>query len=293
MTTLYTTLALTAFAGNSILCRLALGGATVDAATFTTVRLVSGALMLVAILRVRKSRSASDRPSAGGAAAPSIAVSVGAAPPLALFSYAIAFSLAYVTLTTGTGALILFAAVQSTMLLMALRSGERPGALEWTGLATAIAGLLVLVFPGLTAPPLAGSIMMAVAGISWGFYSLWGRGTRDPLAETARNFVLSIPLAALASLVALVATDSVHASSRGLLLASSSGAITSGVGYVIWYAALRGLSATKAATVQLATPILTSLGGVIFLSERISVRLLFAAAMILGGIGVTALGRRV
>jgi len=208
---------------------------------------------------------------------------------VALFAYAIAFSFAYLSLTTGTGALILFGAVQTTMMVVALISGERPRRLEWIGLVSAVTGIIVLVFPGLTAPPLAGSTMMALAGASWGFYTLWGRGTNDPLAATTKNFARAVPLAVVASLAAI---GRVHVTGNGAVLAASSGAITSGVGYVIWYAALRRLTATRAAIVQSATPVLAALGGVIFLSERVTLRLVIAAVMILGGIALAVLGRR-
>lgn len=288
MTPFYTALALTSFAANSLLCRLALGGATIDAASFTSVRLVSGALMLLAISRLRSSGT-----TASFGAASQSAATHGSRPgwrsAVALFSYAIAFSYAYISLTTGTGALILFGAVQTTMILHALLSGERPHLLEWVGLTTALTGLVVLVFPGLAAPPLAASIVMAVAGMSWGFYTLWGRGTKDPLAATSTNFARSVPLTLAVSAVAI---GGAHVSARGVVLAASSGALASGLGYVVWYAALRGLTATRAAIVQSATPIITAIGGVIFLSEQISVRLIAAAVLILGGIGLATAGRR-
>jgi drug/metabolite transporter (DMT)-like permease len=287
VTPLYTVLALTAFAANSLLCRLALGGATIDAASFTSVRLVSGAITLFAISGMLP---ADDRATVGGARGRAGDASrPGWRSAVALFSYAIAFSVAYVSLTTGTGALILFGAVQTTMITRAIGSGERPHLLEWVGLASALTGLVVLVFPGLSAPPLLGSLVMAVAGISWGFYTLWGRGTGDPLAATATNFARSVPFTLVVSLVAI---GSFHASARGVLLAVTSGAIASGLGYVVWYAAIRGLTATRAAIVQSATPVLTAIGGVIVLSERISIRLVAAAVLILGGIGLATAGRR-
>lgn len=293
MTPFYTVLALTAFAANSVLCRLALGGQTIDATSFTTIRLVSGAAMLLAITamarRSRQQPSPGPLPFAGGPQpfAPNTWADWRSA--VALFAYAIAFSFAYLNLTTGTGALILFGAVQTTMIGHALASGERPHALEWVGLASALSGLVVLVFPGLSAPPLIGSLVMAGSGMSWGFYSLWGRGAGDPLAATTANFARSVPLALAASLLAIGAF---HASAQGALLAASSGALASGLGYVVWYAALRGLSATRAAIVQSATPVITATGGVVFLSEHITVRLVSAAVLILGGIGLAVAGRR-
>jgi drug/metabolite transporter (DMT)-like permease len=207
---------------------------------------------------------------------------------LLLFLYAAAFSYAYNGLGAGAGALILFGSVQATMILFALGSGERPHVLEWSGLGLALAGLVYLVFPGLSAPPLLSSALMAVAGISWGFYSLRGRGAKSPLAETTKNFVLALPLALV---VNLLMRGDAHVSGTGVALAVLSGALASGVGYVVWYAALRGLTATRAATLQLAVPVLAATGGVLFLSERISLRLLLAACVILGGVGLALLSR--
>jgi drug/metabolite transporter (DMT)-like permease len=299
MTSVYTVLALTAFAANSLLCRLALGGRAIDAASFTTIRIMSGAAMLLAISAFRPA------PAATGAAVEPPDLKVGPTyqpgerrvgptttpawrSVVALFAYAIAFSFAYLSLTTGTGALILFGAVQTTIMVVALLTGERPRPLEWVGLFSAVAGIVVLVFPGLTAPPLLGSALMAIAGASWGFYTLWGRGTKDPLVATTWNFARAVPLTVVASVAAI---GRFHVTGNGAVLAASSGAITSGVGYVIWYAALRSLSATRAAIVQSATPVLAAIGGVIFLSEQISLRLVVAAVMILGGIGLAVMGR--
>jgi drug/metabolite transporter (DMT)-like permease len=206
-----------------------------------------------------------------------------------LFFYASAFSFAYLSLSTGTGALILFGSVQLTMILAALLGGERPHSLEWTGLILALGGLVYLVFPGLQAPSPLGSALMAAAGISWGFYSLRGRGSSDPLGDTASNFMRAVPFVIMISLPNL---RNVHLSANGLLLATISGALTSGLGYVIWYAALRGLTMARAATVQLSVPVLAAWSGVLFLSEEISLRLLLAGLLILGGIGLAVTGRR-
>ncbi|MDQ1523058.1 MAG: hypothetical protein QOE47_982 [Pyrinomonadaceae bacterium] len=278
-TFLLTGLALVAFAANSVLCRAALGGATIDAASFTTVRLVSGAFALLLISTLVKKNL------------PSLQRRVRFVPALLLFSYAAAFSFAYTKLSTGTGALLLFGSVQATMLLAALSSGERPHAFEWAGLALALAGLVYLVFPGLSAPPLLSSAVMAVAGISWGLYSLIGRGARDPLADTTNNFVLALPLACAVNLVTLGVGAGAHVSTSGVMLAVVSGALASGMGYVVWYAALRNLTATRAATVQLPVPLLAAAGGVIFMSEQLSLRLLLAAAAILGGVALALMGR--
>jgi drug/metabolite transporter (DMT)-like permease len=276
-TPVLTGLALVAFAANSVLCRLALGGAAIDAASFTTVRLTSGAAALLIITAsVNKNSPSSGR-------------RVKFISALLLFLYAAAFSFAYTGLTTGTGALILFGSVQATMLAAALRSGERPHPFEWAGLALALAGLVYLVLPGLTAPPPVSSAFMAVAGISWGLYSLRGRGATDPLADTTGNFVLALPLAFAVNLFTL--RGGAHVSTAGVLLAVLSGALASGVGYVVWYAALRGLTATRAATVQLPVPVLAAVGGVIFMSESVSLRLLLAATVILGGVALALFGR--
>ena len=276
-TPVLTGLALVAFAANSVLCRLALGGAAIDAASFTTVRLTSGAVVLL-IITASVSKNL-----------PTLGRRVKFMSALLLFLYAAAFSFAYTGLTTGTGALILFGSVQATMLTAALRSGERPHPFEWAGLALALAGLVYLVLPGLAAPPPVSSAFMAVAGISWGLYSLRGRGATDPLADTTGNFVLALPLAFAVNLI--TPRGDAHVSTAGVLLAVLSGALASGVGYVVWYAALRGLTATRAATVQLPVPVLAAVGGVLFMSESVSLRLLLAATVILGGVALALFGR--
>jgi drug/metabolite transporter (DMT)-like permease len=271
-----TVFALIAFAMNSVLCRLALGTSSIDAASFSTVRLLSGACVLLLISAVlKKGRSAFQRGHWVSA--------------ILLFLYAIAFSLAYISLSAGTGALILFGSVQATMLISALRSGERPHLLEWAGLSLALIGLVYLVLPGLAAPKPVSSALMAIAGVSWGFYSLRGRGTRDPLADTTNNFVRALPFVFVVNLVML---RDAHVSARGLVFAVLSGAVASGLGYVVWYTALKGLTATRAATVQLIVPVLAALGGVILLSEVISLRLLLSAVMIIGGVGLALVGRK-
>lgn len=275
-TPVWTGCALVAFAANSVLCRLALGRTTIDAASFTTVRLAAGAGVLLLIMAASRRKPLSLRRRGSPISA------------LLLFLYAAAFSFAYTRLSTGTGALILFGSVQATMLVAALGSGERPHPLEWAGLALALCGLLYLVFPGLSAPPLASSACMAGAGISWGLYSLRGRGASDPLADTTNNFVLALPLAAGVNLLML---GNVHVTQTGIVFAVLSGALASGVGYVIWYAALRGLTATRAAMVQLPVPVLAAAGGVLFISEAVTPRLLFAAMVILGGVGLALSGR--
>ena len=276
-TPILTGLALVAFAANSVLCRLALGQGTIDAASFTAIRLVSGALTLLVVAALSKGK---ERSTPGG----------NWTSATALFLYAIAFSFAYVSLSTATGALILFPTVQMTMVVAALWWGERPRLLEWLGLSIALCGLVYLVLPGLSAPSPLGSLLMTVAGISWGVYSLRGRGAVNPIAVTTGNFVRSVPFVLGVSLVLL---QMIQVSPKGTLLAVASGSLASGAGYVIWYAALRGLTTTRAAAVQLSVPVLAALGGVIFLSEQISIRLVISSVTILGGLGLVLLGRAV
>jgi drug/metabolite transporter (DMT)-like permease len=273
---IYTSLAMVAFASNSLLNRLALGRDSIDAVSYTTVRLVSGAITLWLISSLQKK---SSEPKIRGNW-------ISAAM---LFLYAIAFSFAYLSLSAGTGALILFGMVQVTMILMALRSGERPQPLEWLGLLLALGGLVYLVLPGLEAPPFLGSVLMMLAGIAWGIYSLRGRGSSSPLADTTGNFIRAVPFILA---ILLVSLKGVRLSQTGILLAMLSGAVASGVGYVIWYADLRRLTATRAAIVQLSVPVLAAWGGVALLAEDISLRLILAAVLILGGIGLAITGRR-
>lgn len=220
------------------------------------------------------------RRAAGAATAPTTA---GWRSGLFLFAYAICFSFAYMTLTAATGALILFAAVQATIIAGAIANGERPRVLEWCGLALAFAGLVYLTLPGLSAPPLAGSMLMLVAGAAWGLYTLRGRGSASPLLDTARNFACAVPGVVI---VAVAMHTRLHGSRTGVAYAAASGVIASGLGYVVWYAALRGLSAARAAMVQLAVPVIAALGAVLFLSEGIGARLVVAAGLILGGIAL-------
>ena len=276
LTALYTSLAMVAFASNSLLNRLALGRESIDAVSYTTIRLTSGALALWLIASLKKNNTG---PKVRG----------GWLSASMLFLYAIAFSFAYLSLSAGTGALILFGTVQLTMVLAALRSGERPQLLEWLGLLLASSGLVYLVIPGLQAPSLVGSALMTLAGTAWGVYSLRGRGSSSPLADTAGNFLRAVPLIVLVRLILL---NDLHLTVSGILLAVLSGAIASGVGYVIWYTALAGLTATRAAIVQLSVPVLAAWGGVALLSEDVSLRLILAGILILGGIALTILRRR-
>jgi drug/metabolite transporter (DMT)-like permease len=267
--------ALVGFAANSILCRMALQQGLADAASFTSIRLGSGALVLLVLHRA----TTPARPAGPSGSWTSAA---------ALFAYAAAFSFAYLRIGAGTGALLLFGAVQATMLVWALRSGERLGASEWLGLAAALGGLVALVLPGLTAPDPAGAALMIAAGIAWGVYSLRGRGTAHPLAATASNFARAVPFTLALS---LLAAGRVHVTREGALLAVASGALASGVGYSLWYAALRGLTATRAAVVQLSVPVLAAVGAVILLGERPSARLVLAGGAIIGGVAL-AVGKK-
>jgi len=270
-----TCLAMTAFAANSVLCRFALGQDSIDPTAFTAVRLLSGALVLSAIFVCRTGRKTSSGRGSWLAAA-------------MLFLYAISFSFAYVSLTTGTGALILFGAVQITMIVLTLISGEQLRLAEWLGLTMAFGGLVYLVLPGVTAPSLSGFLLMALAGGAWGVYTLRGRGSKNPLADTAFNFIRSVPLVIIPVLAAF---PKMQVTNEGILLAALSGGVTSGIGYAIWYTALRGLTATLAAVVQLSVPIIAATGGVIVMSEQITLRLILSAFLTLGGILIVILGK--
>ncbi len=274
-TTLFTVSALVAFAANSIICRLALEGGAIDAASFSSIRLASGALVLLGITALSGKTGRSQQPGDWVSAS-------------MLFLYAVAFSFAYISLGVGTGALLLFGAVQATMILAGWCSGERPRPIQWTGLSLALGGLVWLVFPGLNAPSIEGAILMTTAGMAWGIYSLRGRGSSDPVAMTTKNFVRSVPLVLVVSLIMMA---KIHISLEGIFLAIFSGSLASGIGYVAWYAALHGLTAIRAAMVQLSVPVLAALGGVIFLSETVSMRLFISAGAILIGVGLSIAGQ--
>ena len=297
----YTTFALIAFAFNSILCRLALRGDEADAAGFAAVRLASGAIVLVVIGwlvtkggNLSGSEGARGTELAGSAAKntlPTGRVSAFGSWPSAffLFAYAVCFSFAYLGLTAGTGALILFGSVQLTMVAAAIVRGERPTPLEWIGLFIAVGGLVYLVLPGLASPPLISSLLMAAAGMAWGAYSLRGTGSRDPLRDTAGNFARSLLFAVP---LVLLYIPALHLTTRGWLFAVLSGALTSGVGYSVWYAALKYHTSTRAAVLQLAVPVIAAVFGIMLLGEDASAALGIAAALILGGIGLTIVGKR-
>jgi drug/metabolite transporter (DMT)-like permease len=268
---LLTLLAMIAFAGNSLLCRAALKQTSIDAASFTFIRIFSGAAALWLIMKMR---NAAWKETGNWSSA------------LSLFVYAAAFSFAYVSLSAGTGALLLFGAVQATMILWGLRRGERLHAIQIIGLAVAVTGLVVLLFPGLSAPPLLGSILMLGAGVAWGIYSLRGKGEKNPASATAGNFLRAVPLAAAVSIFLIPWT---RLDSAGIGYAVLSGAIASGLGYVIWYTALSGLKAASAATVQLSVPVLTATGGILLLGEPITLRYVFASIAVLGGIALVVI----
>ncbi len=277
---LVTLVAMLAFAGNSLLCRVALRDTAIDPASFTSLRIVSGALVLWLIVRVR----AGARPAAGMAG--------NWASACALFVYAGAFSYAYVSLATGTGtgALLLFGAVQATMIGVGLWRGERLGAAQTIGLVLACAGLVGLLLPGLSSPPLAGAMLMLASGVAWGIYSLRGKGAGDPTLVTAGNFMRATVLAVVLSLATLPLA---RLDLAGSAYAIASGALTSGIGYAIWYAALRHLRATTASTVQLSVPVIAALGGSLLLAEPLTARLLWASAAVLGGIALVILRKPV
>jgi drug/metabolite transporter (DMT)-like permease len=290
-----------AFASNSLLCRAALKETTIDAASFTFFRIFSGAAALWLIMTMRRGRIRFPSPQSspkGGGGPFSLREKVGMRAggnwisAFALFAYAAAFSFAYNTLSAGTGALLLFGAVQATMILWGFGKGERLRAIQILGLLVALAGLVALVFPGISAPPLIGSLLMLSAGVAWGVYSLRGKikgqsgSDRDAIAATAGNFLRAVPFAALVSVVMI---RQARLDSLGLVYALISGAITSGVGYVIWYLALSGLKASSAATVQLSVPVLAATGGILLLSEPLTLRYLIASAAVLGGIALVVL----
>lgn len=267
--------AMLAFAANSLLCRFALGGDLIDAASFTSLRVLSGALLLYWLLQRDRA------PPEGRTRLDWIAAA-------SLFVYLVGFSFAYIALQTGTGALILFGTVQLTMFAAAFNAGERFSSSSWTGFAVAVGGMLYLLAPGVTAPPLGGSLLMSAAGIAWGVYSLRGRRARNALRSTARNFAAAVPLVLA---VNAVYADAAHFTSAGVLAALASGTIASALGYVLWYRALTRLSAMSASTVQLAVPIIAAAGGVALLGEQLTARLVVASAAVLGGVAL-AIARR-
>lgn len=265
---LFTGFALCMFAANSLLCRMALGGGSIDAASYSTIRLISGALMLALIGLLR------GAPGVGGDLNSS----------LMLFLYMVPFSFAYLGLSTGTGALILFGCVQVTMIMGGWQAGERPNRGQWAGVFIALAGLIYLVFPGLNAPALLPAGLMAVAGVAWGLYSLRGRRAGDPFVRTRGNFIRAVPMVLV---VSAIAWPWHHIDPQGAVLAAVSGSVASGLGYAAWYAALKHLTAVRASVLQLLVPILAALSGVLVLAETLGVRLIISAVLVLGGVWIT------
>jgi drug/metabolite transporter (DMT)-like permease len=269
-----TSLAMIAFAGNSLLCRVALKHTSIDVASFTAIRLISGAMVLWLVVQMR----GGARDGRGNWLS-----------AFALLAYAVGFSFAYVSLPAATGALLLFGAVQATMIGYGIWAGERLIKLQIAGLLLAFGGIVALLLPGLSAPPLSGAVLMLGAGVAWGIYSLRGKGAGDPTRVTAGNFLRAAPIAAALS-VAMLNTATFDIT--GFWYAVSSGALASGIGYAIWYTALPALKATNAATVQLSVPVIAALGGVVFLGESITLRLVVASIAILGGIALVILEKQ-
>ncbi len=291
-------LSMLAFASNSLLCRMALKNTSIDAATFTTVRMLSGACMLWLLVHWR---AAAGQPNgnaamctASGTAALRPASAGNWLSACALFAYAACFSYAYVSMSAATGALLLFGSVQASMMGYALVQGERLSKLQTLGFACALAGLVVLMLPGLVAPSLLSALLMVSAGLAWSVYTVQGkrtahRGAANPSQVTAGNFMRTVPLALL-----LNALMWRHLSwdATGLMLAAVSGALASGLGYVLWYQALPALKATQAATAQLSVPVIAALGGVLLLGESLTLTMLLASTAILGGMALLILNKR-
>jgi drug/metabolite transporter (DMT)-like permease len=274
-----TVFALLAFAANSVLCRLALGDNTIDAASFTVIRLLSGIIILLMLINLTNKANAPNKQNKSKGSW------LGASM---LFIYAVAFSFGYVSLDTGTGALILFGAVQITMILTSVISGNRLHLSEWLGLSIAFTGFVYLITPSLTTPSLTGFMLMSIAGMAWAFYTLIGRASKNPLSDTAYNFLRTSPFVLV---LMIISFNNAHITSMGFMLAVLSGAIASGIGYFVWYIALTKLSVTQAAVVQLLVPIIAAIGGVIFTSELITIRLIESSLLVLGGILTVILGR--
>jgi drug/metabolite transporter (DMT)-like permease len=272
-----TVFALLAFAANSVLCRLALGENAIDPSSFTIIRLVSGIIILMAVIQLSGKSNNVKLKSKGSWLAASM-----------LFIYAVAFSFGYVSLDTGTGALILFGSVQITMIIASVISGNKLHFSEWMGLIIAFSGFVYLIIPDLVTPSLIGFILMTISGVAWGFYTLVGRTSQSPLSDTAYNFLRTSPFILILIFFGL---NDIHITYAGILLAILSGAIASGLGYFVWYIALKGLSVTQAAVVQLFVPIIAATGGVIFTDELITLRLIESSALVLGGILMVILGR--
>lgn len=271
-----TLFAMLAFAGNSLLCRIALKQTAIDPATFVAIRIVSGALMLWGVLALRRQSTRLEGTWAGA---------------LALLAYAMAFSFAYTHIPAGTGALLLFGAIQISMILYGLAIGERLSPLQCAGMALAVTGLVALMLPSADAPPVFYGFLMILSGVAWSVYSLLGRGAKNPAAATAGNFIRAAPVA-LALLLAQFVASHVRIDAAGAGYAVASGAVTSGLGYILWYAALKQLNVTRAATVQLSVPVLAALGGTLFLDEPLTALLVAASALVLAGVSLVIAAKR-
>jgi drug/metabolite transporter (DMT)-like permease len=291
-------LSMLAFAGNSLLCRMALKNTSIDAATFTSVRMLSGACMLWLVVRLQSATSRESLASAVGASSATGAASAARAgnwlSACALFAYAACFSYAYVSMSAATGALLLFGSVQASMMGYAVVQGERLSKLQTLGFALALAGLVVLMLPGLVAPSLVSALLMVSAGLAWSVYTVQGKralsqGVASPSQVTAGNFIRTVPLALLLN---LLLWHNFSWDVTGFALAAVSGALASGLGYVLWYQALPALKATQAATAQLSVPVIAALGGVLLLGESLTLTMLLASTAILGGIALLILGKR-
>ena len=268
-----TSLALIAFAANSVLCRLALGNNVIDATSFTIIRLLAGAIVLFCILIFSKEKTTTM--SKGNLLS-----------SVMLFLYAITFSFAYLSLDTGTGALILFGAVQITIIIHTILSGNKLRPLEWLGVIISFLGFIYLISPGVSSPSITGFILMTIAGISWGIYTIKGQTSKNPLMDTTYNFIKTLPFITILYIATMTKSNY---STEGILLAIISGAVTSGIGYTIWYMAIRGLSSIQSAVLQLLVPVIAAFGGVIFISEIITVRLTISSILILGGVLIITL----
>jgi|TARA_B110000037_G_scaffold167679_1_gene189931 drug/metabolite transporter (DMT)-like permease len=268
-----TSLALIAFAANSVLCRLALGNNVIDASSFTIIRLLAGAIVLFCIVLFSKGKTSTT--SKGSLLS-----------SFMLFLYAITFSFAYLSLDTGTGALILFGAVQITIIIHTLLSGNKLRPLEWLGVIISFLGFIYLISPGVSSPSIIGFILMTIAGISWGIYTIKGQTSKNPLRDTTYNFIKTLPFITILYIATMTQSNY---STEGILLAVIAGGVTSGIGYTIWYMAIRGLSSIQSAVLQLLVPVIAAFSGVIFISEIITVRLTVSSILILGGVLIVTL----
>jgi drug/metabolite transporter (DMT)-like permease len=268
-----TSLALIAFAANSVLCRLALGNNVIDASSFTIIRLLAGAIVLFCIVLFSKGKTSTT--SKGNLLS-----------SFMLFLYAITFSFAYLSLDTGTGALILFGAVQITIIIHTLLSGNKLRPLEWLGVIISFLGFIYLISPGVSSPSIIGFVLMTIAGISWGIYTIKGQTSKNPLRDTTYNFIKTLPFITILYIATMTQSNY---STEGILLAVIAGGVTSGIGYTIWYMAIRGLSSIQSAVLQLLVPVIAAFSGVIFISEIITVRLTVSSILILGGVLIVTL----